>query len=106
MSSDRIEYVIVQRLRLTRFELSFHANLGSKGHLWAFRCPDFPRLTISRHSQRGKIVSQTFRVDGIECADLVACADALNAPPREAAAQPSTEQSLFEMAEATREKTW
>lgn len=75
------ELVTVDRLRRARYEFQLHVNCGSAGHLFQFKCTDFPRLVILKRSMKPGGVVVGFVVDDVEVANLAAAASALNNPP-------------------------
>lgn len=89
-----IGIITLDRLKAAQFELQMHANCGTAGHLYLYRCADFPRLTIAKRSQRPEGVVVAYLVDDNEVDDLSAAVAALNLAPQPEPA-PAEQMSLF-----------
>lgn len=80
--------VTEEKVRAAKWRLLCHVNMGSAGHTIVYSSADFPRLSLTTHTVRGKATTK-LTVDGVEAADLAAAVQALNSPPPPAAKPPA-----------------
>lgn len=79
--------VTEEMVRAAKWRFLCHLNMGSAGHTIVYSSADFPRLSLTRHTVRGKATTK-LTVDGVEVVDLAAAVHALNSTPRAAVEPP------------------